>query len=127
MMDKSFIKTIFLCIFSTISLNAMQMEKTGFPKWDGLVDLKEAGLPTPKGVFVTPYSEKMSISGIVDLFTSEIKSDLIALRPDGKGGIGATPPGISFGKTEKSKIINKLTEWSSEGYGVTLGSVEFSF
>lgn len=107
-------------IFSSMTIAAAQMQRTGFPKWDGLIDLQDSGLPIPKGVFVKPYSQIDEIESTVNDFMSQNVFCLIALRPDGKNGIGKTPPGISFEKTEKGKIVNKLVEWSGIGYGVTL-------
>jgi len=98
----------------------MQSQKTGYPKWDGLIDLQEAGLPIPKAFFIQPNSQEEKITNIVNSFIVKTDSRLIALRPDGIKGIGKTPPGIGFEKTEEKKIIKKLIEWSKQGYGVTL-------
>jgi len=109
-----------LFFLSTSCLLPMEHVKSGYPKWDGLVELQRTGLPTPSGMFVSPYSPLESIREIVSRFEAQSHTELIALRPDGINGIGKTPPGINLRKTDLEKILKKLIEWSTEGYGVTL-------
>ena len=113
-MNKWICSFALLIILSSGSLSAMEQAKSGYPKWDGLVELKKAGLPTPDGMFVWPHSSEAKIREIVNLFVSQSRTELIALRPDGINGIGKTPPGINFKKTDLVRIISKLIEWSTK-------------
>ncbi len=109
-----------LFLISSSFLFPMEHVKSGYPKWDGLVELQRAGLTTPRGIFVWPHSSPESIRDIVNYFESQSHTELIALRPEGINGIGTTPPGINLRKTDLEKILKQLIEWSTEGYGVTL-------
>jgi len=103
-----------------VTLHVVAMQKTGFQKWDSLVALKKAGVSTPQASFLEPYSTVAAVEAVFDRFVVENKPNLIALRPDGVNGTGLTPAGITFNTKEKGKILDKLCEWSSKGYGVSL-------
>jgi len=128
-MNNIFKKIILSSSFSLLSFsfNAIPLLKTGYPKWDGLIDLQASGLPIPKALFITPYSTPKSIEAIIDDLTSEIDGDLIALRPDGIRGIGKSPPGTMFNKTDKANILAKIKEWSEHGYGITIAETHNRF
>lgn len=103
-----------------INIEESKNAKTGYPKWDGLIELKKSGVLTPKGVFIMPYSDEAKIIENIIPFISKCSTELISLRPDGINGIGMTPPGINFNKKDIALIVQKLTEWGTQGYGVTL-------
>ena len=103
-----------MCILSDVSC------KKGFPKWDGLIDLKEAGLRVPHAVFFAPNTKENEINEFVTSFLRELKPELLALRPDGGNGVGKTPPGINLESNEVSKIVQKISEWSFRRFGVVL-------
>jgi len=101
--------------------------KTGYPKWDGLVALKESGLPVAYGLFVPPHADSSTIEKTIDKFGVESTSDWLALRADGVNGRGLTPAGTAFRKTDKENIFKKLCAWSSQGYGVSVIDAEQRF
>lgn len=118
--NKKFFLFSFILVLHVSNVFSMEECRTGYPKWDGLVELKKMGLHTPDGIFIWPYSPEAKIREVVNRFIPQCKTELIALRPDGVNGIGKTPPGISFSKTHLNDIISKLMEWSTAGYGVSL-------
>jgi hypothetical protein len=94
--------------------------KKEFPKWDGLIDLKDAGITVPHAEFSKSNSTEKDVHDLVSRFICEMQTDLLALRPDGGIGIGKTPPGITFKKNEIYKIVQKVFAWNFQSFGVVL-------
>ena len=110
---------IAIFLFFSLFFNIYSME-TGYPKWDGLTELKRIGLPTPNATFIFPKTSEEDINSSIKFFLETTKTNLISLRSDGINGIGYSPNGITCDKNNISFILNKIKEWSSCGYGVTI-------
>lgn len=95
-------------------------EYRDYTKWKGLFDLREAGLHVPNAVFFEPGIDLKAISQLVMNFMNMTSSQLIALRADGGKKIFSTPSGINFDRREFDKIMQKIYEWNSHGFGVVM-------
>jgi len=61
--------------------NASEM-RTGYTKWDSVVDLTAVGLPTLNACFIPPYTSEDNIKKAVETFKSKISTPKIMIRSD---------------------------------------------
>ena len=94
--------------------------KLGFPKWDGLVDFKNAELRAPKSVFLKPDSPEARTREICLKFVTSVETTMVSLRPDGGDGFGKTPSGINFCKEKVEEIVDRIKSWNCCRLGVVL-------